>query len=247
VSFFYPARSEIGAELASGRGWDRMLRPILAEHVGDENDLVVDVGANLGGSLVEMRLGAPAARFVCLEPSRRFASALRRTVRANGWRNVRVLRVAAGAANERRTLYVNPTTASVVAAGYGERTPIGAERVDVRKLDDLLGDDGPVAFLKSDTDGFDLDVLLGAKQTIARDRPALFFELDPGLLAWGGQEAEKLATFLEDFGYGELRAFAPGGVDLGPVARADELPALAVKHGHLNVLAVAGRATVAVP
>ena len=57
----------------------------------------------------------------------------------------------------------------------------------------------------------------------------------------------QLVTFLEDFGYGELRAFAPGGVDLGSVARADELPALARTHGHLNVLAVARRVSVAVP
>jgi FkbM family methyltransferase len=242
VRFFYPARSEIGAALAQGRGWDRMLRAILAEVVGGEPGVVADVGANIGASLIEMKLAAPNARFHCYEPSSRFLRALRRTVEANGWTDVRVTGLALGAADEHCSLYVNATTASVVAAFYGERTPLGAQRIAITTLDSEFAGEGRLDFLKIDTDGFELDVLLGGQGVLRRHRPALFFELDPGLLAWGGRDSAALLNLLDDLGYRSFRPFAPGGASLPAVDGVSDLAdTLAAAPGHLNVLALRPR------
>jgi FkbM family methyltransferase len=183
-----------------------------------------------------MKLGAPRARFLCLEPSLRFASALRRTVRANGWRDVRVEQLAAGAEEGARTLYVNATTASVVAAAYGERQPIGAEHVAVTTLDRLLAAESGVAFIKVDTDGFDLDVLLGARGTIERHRPMLYFELDPSLLGWGGRDVDGLIRLLDEFGYDDFVAYSPIG-QVRKIRGTRALRAAVPAELHVNVLA----------
>jgi FkbM family methyltransferase len=217
-----------------------MLRPIAAELVGSEPGLLVDVGANVGASLLQMKLGAPNSRFRCLEPSRRFVKALTRTVRSNGWTDVRVERIAAGSQRGRSTLFVNPTTASIVAAAYGGRTPLGPEEIEVRTLDELLVDEPRLDLLKIDTDGFEYDVLLGARVTLARLRPALFFELDPGLLRWGGRDPEQLLALLEEMGYRAFEAYAPGGRPLGTAGDIAELRTLAAQAPHVNVLARRG-------
>jgi len=249
LSFFYPARSEIGASIAAGVNSDRRLRPmaaelvvlraIAAELVGEARGLIVDVGANIGASLIELKLGAPNARFLCFEPSRRFVAALRRTVAANEWTDVRIEPYALGAAVERRTLYFNATTASVVAAAYGEREPLGAQEVEVRTLDDALERERLLDLIKIDTDGFDLDVLLGGRGVISRLRPALFFEFDPSLIEWGGRAPEALLQLLDELGYRDFLALAPGGRSPAVVARGpDELARAGVTAPHVNVLAL---------
>jgi FkbM family methyltransferase len=214
-----------------------MLRRIASEFVGDSPSLVVDVGANVGASLLELKLGAPHARFLCLEPSRRFARALQRTVRANDSTDVLIMRFAAGLATTKRTLFVNATTASVVAAAYGERAPLGAERVRTVKLDDLLASEPDVALLKSDTDGFEVDVLVGARRTLERCRPALFLEFDPSLLAWGGRDPNVLPQLLDELGYRSFVTYAPSGetaVVQGVAALSRAVP----EGSHVNILAV---------
>jgi FkbM family methyltransferase len=216
-----------------------MLRPLLTELVGERSALVVDVGANIGASLLEMRLGAPRAHFVCFEPSRRFRRALERTVAANGWANVRVRAEALGSVEATRTLYVNATTASVVAAAYGERPPLGAQDVEVTTLAAALGEEPRLDFLKVDTDGFDFDVLLGARPLLMRDRPPLFFELDPELLAWGGRGEDAVFELLDGLGYGAFRPFAPGGREFPAVSGTGALRRmLEGVDTHLNVLAL---------
>src|SRR5437868_3347051 len=82
LKLWYPARSEIGAAVAAGKPWDPMLRAIAEDLIGAERGLVVDVGANVGASLLQMKLGAPNSRVWCLEPAHRFAKALAKTVGA---------------------------------------------------------------------------------------------------------------------------------------------------------------------
>jgi len=48
-------------------------------------------------------------------------------------------------------------------------------------LDDLLQDRGPISMIKTDCDGYDLEVLQGAAQTLKSWRPLLYMEFSPGL------------------------------------------------------------------
>lgn len=68
--------------------------------------------------------------------------------------------------------------------------------VDTRRLDDLaLGD---IGFIKIDVEGFEQQVLDGARQTIARDRPVLLIELEE---RFTGQPIESSVARVESMGY----------------------------------------------
>jgi hypothetical protein len=89
--------------------------------------------------------------------------------------------------------------------------------VEVRTLDSFRFPD--VRFIKADVEGSEREVLDGAKETIARDRPVLLLELLSGTHADPGGYA---ASICRDFGYdafvvqhGEKLAALPAIAALG--------------------------------
>jgi FkbM family methyltransferase len=66
-----------------------------------------------------------------------------------------------------------------------------------------------VNLIKIDVEGYEYKVLLGAKNTIERFRPALFIELDDRNLARYGDDYQDLHRFLLDLGY-EIREAESG-------------------------------------
>jgi hypothetical protein len=68
--FVYPAGSWVGAQIANGVAWTPVLRDI-ADLV-EEDACIVDVGSNLGASLLQMLAVRPEARAIAIEPSVRY-------------------------------------------------------------------------------------------------------------------------------------------------------------------------------
>jgi hypothetical protein len=74
---------------------------------------------------------------------------------------------------------------------------------------------------------------------ISRLRPALFFEFDPGLIEWGGRAPEALLQLLDELGYRDFLALAPGDRSPAVVAHGpDELARAGATASHVNVLAL---------
>jgi hypothetical protein len=82
---------------------------------------------------------------------------------------------------------------------YDERSQV--IDVPVARLDDVLPTDLPIALIKIDVEGAELDVLRGARQTITRYRPALIIEHDTGPAAVYGATPAMLHEFLDEAGY----------------------------------------------
>lgn len=68
--------------------------------------------------------------------------------------------------------------------------------IDARRLDDLGITD--VGFIKIDVEGFEKEVLDGARETIARDRPSLLIEMEE---AHTGEPIEQAIERVESMGY----------------------------------------------
>jgi len=75
-------------------------------------------------------------------------------------------------------------------------------------LDEWI-EEHPVNLIKIDVEGYEYQVLLGAKNTIERYRPSLFIELDDRNLARYGDDYRDLLRFLLDLGY-EMREAESG-------------------------------------
>jgi FkbM family methyltransferase len=161
---------------------NRILTALLAP-----GDTAVDVGANVG--TVALALAAavgPTGRVIAFEPQRLVFQALCANLTVNGFAHVLALRAAVGrASGEVRIPSVDPTIAQNFGGVCVTQDPAG-DRVPLVALDSL--NLPACAVLKTDAEGMDYDVLLGAAATIDRTRPAVYFE--------GGGEAPAAIAFL---------------------------------------------------
>jgi FkbM family methyltransferase len=190
---------------------------------------VVDVGANIGFFAVRFAdwVGSQG-QVIAIEPEpANFASLHARVCRCGIAERTRLVNAAAVEAPGRVYLQLNPDNPAdhrVAESGV----PVEAVSVDAV----LAGHPGlDVSLIKVDVQGGELRVLRGAREAIARARPALFVEFhEPSLAASGTTSAELL---------GELQAmgYAPRVLDHGwsPVG-AKALFARMRDRGYLDVL-----------
>lgn len=124
----------------------------------------LDVGGHVG--FWSYYLALAFQRVHAFEPNELFAQCFERNVRAKG---VTLHRVALGDAERRIALEVDPenTGATHVRAGVEGAIPM-------RRLDDFAFAD--VDFIKIDVEGFERQVLEGARETLARCRPVVIVE-----------------------------------------------------------------------
>lgn len=139
-------------------------------------DLVVDVGANEGQYARELRGFGYTGEIISIEPlSGPYQTLAAAAAKDSKWR---VIRAAAGAANEQMDMLVaanRGASSSLLPMlplhemNAPEARIVGQELVDVRRLDDLLAVEIETAgrpFLKIDVQGYESRVLDGAEATL---------------------------------------------------------------------------------
>ena len=157
----------------SFRLYDRFL-PVLAKNIDSENrnKLIIDVGANIGDTVVAM-LQNSANPFVCIEPSDYFFSFLEKNLKnisESDSSRVKTIKELVGTGLISGTLDHNDRrTASLkVSDNPNVITHI--------PLDNLIDDKSNVILLKVDTDGFDYDVIKSGEGILSNSEPILFWE-----------------------------------------------------------------------
>jgi len=132
-------------------------------------DIILDVGANDGRTILRWRRHLPATRILAFEPVRSTFQTL--TERTKDLPDIKLFQCALGALAERRTIYLD--NQSALNSFYAERTNAsGAEEVEVDTLDAVIEREGidRVQLLKIDAEGHDLDVLQGATSALSEQK-----------------------------------------------------------------------------
>jgi FkbM family methyltransferase len=156
-------------------------------------DVALDIGANFGAHTLPLaQLVAPGGTVFAFEPQRILFQILCGNVALNEIPNVHALPVALGRAAGRAKV---PALDYRGARNFGGVSLGGTqgEDVPVLTLDQL--EVSKVKLIKIDVEGMELDVLTGAKATLARCRPILCVENDRA------DKAEALVAQLQDDGY----------------------------------------------
>lgn len=131
----------------------------------------VDVGANKGDyALMFARLVGPAGRVLAFEPDEANLGWVRRSVQANGYRNVQAFPYALADADGEALF--NPGRASGWGSLVATRSGVDAEHavsVRTRRLDSVAAELGipSIDVLKVDVEGAELGVLRGARGLLA--------------------------------------------------------------------------------
>lgn len=174
--------------------WEMWLTQFIARLV-EPGMTVVDVGANFGYySLLMADLIGPAGHLLAVEPNPAAVTMLTRSLELNGFaRRSAVISAAAGVREGIGRLFIpdgEPKNAMLVDDG-AEAVGRASIAVPVRPLDALLSNTARVDFLKIDAEGAEEEVIAGLSETIARCRPRIVLEFNPGrcrdpqaLLAW---------------------------------------------------------------
>lgn len=158
--------------------------------------IALDVGANVGAyTLLLAQWVRPGGRVYAFEPAPEAFAGLSEHLRLNALADTVVpVRAAVAATSGTATL----ATDGLSGANRLADAP-GGETVQTVTLDEFCAREGIVpAFLKIDVEGAELDVLRGARETIAKagDSLALFVEMHPTIWAEMGITAEEVQAEL---------------------------------------------------
>ena len=166
------------------------------------NDVVFDVGANDGRTVLRLQDLLARPRIFAFEPvASTYDTLVRRT---SQFANVIPRHLALGAAPGRQTIYLNEIDAmNSFSAGW---TPshVGTETVEISTVDQVMEREGIrfVHFLKIDTEGYEREVLRGAETALRESRIAMIqVEVGVGQMGKDLWPLEAARLHLAEYGY----------------------------------------------
>ena len=185
-------------EIRAGRAWEPATKQAMAETV-THGSTALDIGAHIGShTLTLARLVGPQGVVYAFEPQRKIHREMVKNLELNRIRNAVPLRFAVGNAHE--IIEMTPTHDFDGRMHVGR----GGDAAELRTIDSFGFQN--VSFMKIDVEGFELEVLKGAVETIEKWHPAIvieitgFFhykELPPG----GRKLIDDILGFFEQRGY----------------------------------------------
>lgn len=170
--------------------------------VPSKGDVVADVGANYGDSAIWWAK-VHGAHVIAFEPLENVYATLCRNIRDNKINSIATHNIALGK-GERLSGYSNGDM--FIAGSKGSQKLYDSVPMDTFKFEKL-------DLLKVDVEGFELDVLEGARETIKKHMPKIILEVHSTILK------EECSNLLSEFGYrivheGRTVKSAAPGMDL---------------------------------
>lgn len=133
---------------------------------------VIDVGANIGNHAIGFS-GHPEYRVICFEPDPDLAQITKHNLEMNSIDYELHVHGLGQVTEKVRFVKGTRQNSGIGRFDRGSRSP---DQLLVKRLDDCVGRNYDIDVIKIDVEGFELDVLLGAKHSINRTTPVLIIE-----------------------------------------------------------------------
>ena len=171
---------------------------------------ILDIGTNIGSTLLQFanKLGGTGSVYG-FEPDLINYNACIKNIELNSFHNINVANIGLGNESGKFNLVVDTETNRA-----GNRIQFNIENnknattIIVERLDDWLKEkpENKIDLIKIDVEGFEMNVLKGAEQTLKQFMPILFIELDDNNLKAVDSNAKELILFLEKLNYQLINA-----------------------------------------
>jgi len=219
--------------LQFGSGWEHLrMREVWLFH-GIERALrgragaFVDVGVNVGHTLIKVKAADPSCRYVGFEPNPNCLGYAQHLVDVNRFTGCTIVPVGLSDKSGLMKLFLNPDVdpSATLVEGFREAGRYARHvLVPVVVGDDVLEDLGvtEVAAIKIDVEGGELDVLRGLRRTLARSAPIVFCEVlpvfDPAteMGAFRLKRQTEMLRALDSAGYGIFRIYVDDQIEEVP-------------------------------
>lgn len=175
------------------------------------NSTIVDIGANIGTTVLPLAVKFPSAKFYAIEPHPLPAARFIENCERNRLRNISLLVAAIGVESKMTQIYTCPTNGGGHRlAGFSGRKDIeqypsfGPIQVQTKPLCDVFNqfNIGHCTLLKVDTEGYEVEVLKSLKNLLKPDSVHyIIAELGPEGLRQAGHTGWDLISLLQENGY----------------------------------------------
>jgi len=140
--------------------------------IRNQNEIVLfDVGANLGQTIKKMKLEFPFSKIYAFEPSRSCYKTLKNNIDI---KNVFIFNNAVGSENGiiKFNEYSWSALSSILKRAFGSAQIIDTYDVDLISIDSFckINNISKIDFLKTDTEGYELEVLKGASEMMDKNK-----------------------------------------------------------------------------
>jgi FkbM family methyltransferase len=205
LPFFVNTHDEgIASWIILGGRWEDFVDNILCE-MCFPGAMVVDAGANLGYYTVKSgNLVRPNGHVYAFEPNPELFPFLQRNIAINGFHSIcTAYNLALGSKVDALNLSFSYSN---MGGGYIQPAELGNENlqqqrhypVKIQPLDELVPENVTVDLMKIDVEGFEPELLRGAKRMISRSpNLAVIFEFSPAAWSRFGEPATFLSLFAE--------------------------------------------------
>lgn len=158
-----------------------------------KGNTVIDVGANIGYYTVLLadKVGK-TGKVYAFEPDKVNFEILKKNIEANNLKNVEIINAAVGSKAGKLKLHKSKDNLGDHKL-YGDDKE--TEEVKIIKLDNFIKE--PIDLMKIDTQGWEPEVIEGAKKIISKNKPIMFLEYSPASYKIAKLDGQKMMDFLK--------------------------------------------------
>ncbi len=176
-------RVPVMAGLKIGLTGEMYLLDLMYKLLPGSEGAIVDVGANIGQTLSKARLADPLRPYYGFEPNPACFHYLERFIEVNAWQNITLFPFGVGANTSVLSLHTNSGKETDTEATFlPEANP--HHSTDRVRHAVVLGYEAiaplirePIAFLKIDVEGMELDIVKALRPALEKDMPVLALEM----------------------------------------------------------------------
>ena len=168
--------------------WEPHIANLVYALTSADDGIVIDIGANVGASTIPIAVCRRNTQFYLFEPHPRVFEQLKKNCRVNNLRNVEPIQSAISNLSDTHvSFFAQDRSSNMGLSSLLKNDNItGFNEIFVPniRLDDFFegiskqSNKRRVRLIKIDVQGFELEVLRSAKQTIAENRPFIIFEFE---------------------------------------------------------------------
>ncbi len=186
--------------------FEPITKNVIIENIND-GDIFLDVGANFGYfSIIASRYVGPNGKVISFEPSSETFTILQHNT--SKLKNIEIYKTALGSKQETKHFfhandYVN---SGFTKSPFQNPSEYSGNDLSVTTLDKFIkGKVKKVDFIKCDVQGDDIDVLIGAKDTIqSNNNLKLIVEWAPTWMKSAGYDLNDLPKILKELGFKDI-------------------------------------------